>query len=608
MNKFRATVGDVLDIAALCFDNSKEAVARELAQNARRAGATKLEIENLGDKLVMRDNGPGCAPEDLFVFGSSFWASDIREYEMPAGIGFWSVALCGATVRCGRGWQLTVTREHFEGVADIEPRECPPQAGLGLEIAVTGLVGSLCPNRFRFYPFAKLLFNGSERDTGLPFLRRSVPVSSHPGYCYQVEMAWAPMAHVARDLGRVSPGTYTMELCYGGWTLCPTDYHNGPLGGVYQVDAAGRLSYVGSALVLVDVSNERLLPLTLPQRDGVVVGDEWKLLMRRVYQTYVRQARALDDRLFCSVWTTLKARKTVPDFPFSRYAGILVSRKKLQEDSDAPGEMRVSANWSGRLVEWEEALQLLKDGTPVVEGLSTCNAMDAIIDDAASCGMSLLMMPRVEEADDPDLFEDAPPFVWEVVRLADNNLVTGASICCGQDTLLSDYVIADGDTDCYAPARLVDDLRLVLNLHGETEKEYPLDVFIPTMSLAVLHTRCDTRCEVPFYVRRAESYEGVMPAVDASAEALVDFHDNDMITGMDADPDVVIAHVRGAAMRLVDSERYVTDIIINTVRKVLAQLPDEFWKTVTQVVVTAGQGETPSVELVRGVDTQAGAS
>ena len=96
-------------------------VVMELLQNARRAGATQIQITTTGgDAVAIDDNGSGMTnPERLLGFGESGWRRT-PVGERPAGIGFFALAATGCIVRSTEQsatyrWWARLDPEHFRG-------------------------------------------------------------------------------------------------------------------------------------------------------------------------------------------------------------------------------------------------------------------------------------------------------------------------------------------------------------------------------------------------------------------------------------------------------------------------------------------------------------
>jgi hypothetical protein len=118
----RAAVGPkVLAQADRYFTNRIADVAIELLQNARRAGASKVEVtfDGVGRTASVTDDGRGLAADEarlLITLGASGNPGAVEHDETPAGMGFFALARRGATVRC-RDWSLDVPPDAFRGVA-----------------------------------------------------------------------------------------------------------------------------------------------------------------------------------------------------------------------------------------------------------------------------------------------------------------------------------------------------------------------------------------------------------------------------------------------------------------------------------------------------------
>ena len=70
------------------FFERPQGVMIELAQNSRRAGASRMEITLEGDRLSVTDNGHGLSdPTSLFILADSSWSDAVEAEQMPAGWG-----------------------------------------------------------------------------------------------------------------------------------------------------------------------------------------------------------------------------------------------------------------------------------------------------------------------------------------------------------------------------------------------------------------------------------------------------------------------------------------------------------------------------------------
>ena len=91
----------------------------EILQNARRAGATKVEIINTDGHVTVRDNGKGI--EDfgkLLDLGNSSWDEPLERSEDPAGVGVFCLAPREVTIR-SNGKKVTISGDGWTGAPVI---------------------------------------------------------------------------------------------------------------------------------------------------------------------------------------------------------------------------------------------------------------------------------------------------------------------------------------------------------------------------------------------------------------------------------------------------------------------------------------------------------
>jgi hypothetical protein len=98
-------------------------ILNELLQNARRAGATQVNIEPLivGGKLHLKvaDDGQGFFADGGWIaLGGSGWTDSIQAEEDPAGCGIFSLANRGCTIEAN-GKKSVLTRKRFVGKEDV---------------------------------------------------------------------------------------------------------------------------------------------------------------------------------------------------------------------------------------------------------------------------------------------------------------------------------------------------------------------------------------------------------------------------------------------------------------------------------------------------------
>ena len=114
------------------FNAGIRQTVEELLQNARRSGASSIDIWIDGNLLTISDDGAGIAdPQALLTFGSSTWKDDAVRREDPAGMGVYALARRASAIASktadGDGWRVELEGKHFRGEepAMIEPCEMP---------------------------------------------------------------------------------------------------------------------------------------------------------------------------------------------------------------------------------------------------------------------------------------------------------------------------------------------------------------------------------------------------------------------------------------------------------------------------------------------------
>ena len=116
ISTIQATVNPrLLTKAARLFTGSLSGRIIEILQNARRAGATTVQITNTDGVVIVRDNGSGIDDfAALLDMGGSGWEADLEASEDPAGVGLFCLAPRELTVR-SRGRLVTITGSGWAG-------------------------------------------------------------------------------------------------------------------------------------------------------------------------------------------------------------------------------------------------------------------------------------------------------------------------------------------------------------------------------------------------------------------------------------------------------------------------------------------------------------
>lgn len=128
------------------FNGTMTDVLNEMLQNARRAGARRIDIDlgeyEGGHMLIITDDGAGIDDPTSFVtLGHSGWNEDIARREDPAGMGVFSLAGRRVTVRsfsasANRGWAVTIPENGWEGAIPLSVEPSAIRRGTQIAIAM----------------------------------------------------------------------------------------------------------------------------------------------------------------------------------------------------------------------------------------------------------------------------------------------------------------------------------------------------------------------------------------------------------------------------------------------------------------------------------------
>ena len=145
METIKARVHDAtIDKVAQFFDAGSATVLDELFQNARRSGATRVEITKPDESAItITDDGHGIPnPQSLLDFGRSEW--NALDHENPAGMGFFALARYRVTIRSQptgepTTWYAELGPEHFAGKESATVIRTPrdPDTHDGTTITIT---------------------------------------------------------------------------------------------------------------------------------------------------------------------------------------------------------------------------------------------------------------------------------------------------------------------------------------------------------------------------------------------------------------------------------------------------------------------------------------
>ena len=327
--QFRAYVDDsLIASAASFFDNQTSSIIRELLQNSRRSGATRVDLYQQGKRWVYSDNGPGCSPQDLLGLGASRWRDEIRERETPAGCGFFSLARRNPVVTCpSRGWRINLKEAHFNGQDMVVPE---PVSVLPPDIAEKGLIIEFDHGK-------------GEMMYGIEGLARYMPLdfylNGRLGACRE-EFLSCPPGSIACEVIEVSQyikvrvdlvksGKGTKEVNYNGHVVQLDDYDYEVFGTIEKASYAvqGR----------IEVAREQALPLELPQRNKIVRSADLEALLKLIKHTGLKLgAENLAEISIASpaLWLNERARGYSGPVLYPKFIGRQITRYECVDMSD----------------------------------------------------------------------------------------------------------------------------------------------------------------------------------------------------------------------------------------------------------------------------------
>ncbi len=260
---FNASIGDILN---------------ELLQNARRAAATKVVIDQVDDprfgKAVrIADDGAGIAdPRSLFSLGHSGWSEALTQSEDAAGMGFFALANRGAALVAQQkgtadSWCIEATPDAFHGKQPIDAAPGPAgHAGVTIVFPETDhdhLAGAV-PDAAKFFPLP-VIFNGQEMQRA-DFLAQAEHVEEWRGVRIGVFQRDSPYKDIAN--ANFHGVTLRMPL-----PTLSQHWHRNYWAGIDVIDSAH-------------------LKLVLPARKEVVRNAMFDALAEEIQRVYFRLASA----------------------------------------------------------------------------------------------------------------------------------------------------------------------------------------------------------------------------------------------------------------------------------------------------------------------------
>ena len=185
---FRASVDQrLLGKVTRLFNASLADTLNELLQNARRAGASRVDVSERQGELVIRDDGAGIEdPRVLLTLGESRWSELTASNEDPAGAGVFSLSPRGAVIHsrswdAKQGWTMTLTPKHFSGKEEVhaDPFDMDPGTEIVFPLRDNELVEPVLKAAALHYPLPVTL-NGEPLDRK-DFLEGAVHIESWSG-------------------------------------------------------------------------------------------------------------------------------------------------------------------------------------------------------------------------------------------------------------------------------------------------------------------------------------------------------------------------------------------------------------------------------------------
>ena len=146
-----ATINSQVDPAAVTrvtrlFNNTLGDILSELIQNARRAGASAVDLKVIDADgtafLAIADDGAGIEdPSVILALGRSGWGDEIARREDPAGMGVFSLAGRDVEVRScprstGEGWSIRIASGDWESGAPIAVAPCTHPFGTEIRVPI----------------------------------------------------------------------------------------------------------------------------------------------------------------------------------------------------------------------------------------------------------------------------------------------------------------------------------------------------------------------------------------------------------------------------------------------------------------------------------------
>ncbi len=258
------------------FFENPESVLVELAQNAQRSGATKLDITLKDGHLKAVDNGHGTDnPAPLFVLADSDWEAEVEANQQPAGWGlFFLYSIAESVSFVSKFGDVTVDCEEYLGSAEYRGGVLD-RVNKGKSAKGFGVAAYLRPET------AGRLF------------------TEDPHKTYEDSLCWFPLditingKAVKRKTAAKECKDYEIKTEYEGSKLYikpkSLSLRNG-IDGLrsdldvlwYGIPIKGRVGYLGMGSIVIDVTSGTPLTPVLPYRHTVKTDEKMDNLLRFV--------------------------------------------------------------------------------------------------------------------------------------------------------------------------------------------------------------------------------------------------------------------------------------------------------------------------------------
>lgn len=362
------------------FSGSPSTIAVELFQNARRAGATRIDVTTGPDgSIIFRDNGTGLSHDKanvLLAFGSSSNNGTVEYNEDPAGMGFFSLSNHHVTVS-SRDWLLDIPPGAFinRSPATLTRNPPGPRPDSGMTITVDKFASTKSEARTILAAVAKGIsidtFVDGEPVEYVPFETYTKPgpdgarITRRAHGCTITAIRWTGDHDIARQyrasrnfdmminiFGQVHTFANHSELKeylpeISGETIESTY--------IVQKTTGAEFSKITPYWrIAIDIENTSVITPRLPARDGIVLNEGWKLIRQEIEDVIAELASQLDPN---GIHNLSPIRK------FAETAGRTIPAQRIAISS---GLYNTNYGSWGQAAELPPSLIELRDGDTVI--------------------------------------------------------------------------------------------------------------------------------------------------------------------------------------------------------------------------------------------------